>query len=252
VVIGAGDPDPQVSGRGVAILESAGVMVSSGVLADEVVAADPGYFHHRRTGMALLHLKMASTLDGQVAAADGTSKWLTTAEARRDAHVLRASCDAVMVGAGTVIADDPLLSVRLDGYDGPQPRPVVVAGVRPLPASKVFDRNPLVYSTRSLDVPGEVVVIPGDGHRIDPSVMAKDLGDRGLLTVLVEGGPTLVASLMAAGLVGRITTYLGPLFAGGVGWSAGIWESLSSGRRLEYEGVAIVGGTVRVDAAVVV
>ncbi|MGH8875215.1 MAG: bifunctional diaminohydroxyphosphoribosylaminopyrimidine deaminase/5-amino-6-(5-phosphoribosylamino)uracil reductase RibD, partial [Acidimicrobiia bacterium] len=135
VVVGVTDPDPRVAGAGLARLRATGLEVTVGVLEAEVEALDPAYFHHRRTGLPLVTLKAAITLDGQAAAQDGTSQWITGPEARADAHRLRAEADALMVGAGTLRVDDPLLTVRLDGYEGPQPVPVVVAGRRPLPAS---------------------------------------------------------------------------------------------------------------------
>ena len=107
VVVGAGDPDERVNGSGIAWLEDARIEVTSDVLADEVVALDPGYFHHRRTGLPRVTLKLAMTLDGSIAAQDGSSRWITSEEAREDAHLLRASSDAVVVGAGTLRTDDP-------------------------------------------------------------------------------------------------------------------------------------------------
>ena len=117
VVIGAIDPDTRVAGGGVERLREAGIEVTLGLLADEVEQMDPAYFHHRRTGRPRVTLKAAMTLDGQVAARDGSSQWITSPEAREDGHRLRAEADAVMVGAGTVLADDPELTVRLPGYD---------------------------------------------------------------------------------------------------------------------------------------
>src|SRR5690606_1152000 len=141
VVVGIVDPDPRVGGGGIQHLQEAGVEVEVGLLGSEVAAAAPGYFHHRRHGRPRITLKTAVTLDGQTAAADGTSQWITGPEARRDAHLLRSRADAVMIGAGTLRADNPSLTVRLEGYDGPQPRPVVVAGSEPLPpGAQVWQR----------------------------------------------------------------------------------------------------------------
>ena len=134
VVIGALDPDIRVAGRSREILQSTGIAVVGPLATEEVEAADPGYFHHRRTGRPLFTLKGALTLDGWIAALDGTSQWISGSAARQDGHRLRAASDAVMVGAGTLRADDPRLTVRLKGYLGPQPRPVVVAGRKVLPA----------------------------------------------------------------------------------------------------------------------
>ena len=107
VVVGAVDPDPRVAGKGIEELEAAGIEVEVGLLAAEVHALDPGYFRHRSTGQPAVTLKSAATLDGQVAADDGTSQWITSESTRQDGHALRAAADAVMVGAGTLLADDP-------------------------------------------------------------------------------------------------------------------------------------------------
>ncbi len=125
VIVAALDPDEKVSGKGVAFLESRGLDVVTGVLEDRAYALDPAYFHHRRSGLPYVRYKVAATLDGFTAAKDGSSKWITSEEARLDAQILRAQSDAVMVGIGTVLADDPLLTCRLEGYDGPQPLRVV-------------------------------------------------------------------------------------------------------------------------------
>lgn len=137
VVIGEVDPDGQVSGRGIAELEEAGVEVVMSAMPGLYATLDPAYVHHRTTGRARITLKAAVTLDGQLAAADGTSQWITGTEARGHGHALRAAADAVIIGAGTLIADDPRLDVRLDSFTGRQPRPVVVAGRRPLDRKSV-------------------------------------------------------------------------------------------------------------------
>lgn len=249
VLVGAEDPDLRVAGRGIARLRSAGIEVRTGVATAEAEALDPGYFHHRRTGRPLVTLKAALTLDGWAAAADGTSQWITSEEARTDGHRLRAAADAVVVGAGTVLADDPALTVRLPEYSGHQPRPVVVAGRRPLPSqARIWERRPLVLAPGPADYPGEVVVTPGpDGVDLAAGVVA--LGERGLLDVLVEGGPTLAGSLLKAGLVDRGVFYLGALLGGGVGRPAlaGAFTTLLGARRVRIESVAPVGPDVRIE-----
>ena len=125
VVIANEDPNPSVSGRGVAMLREAGIEVITGVLADDGEQLNEVFFHNQRTGLPFVHLKLAGTLDGRIAMPDGQSQWITGPEAREHAHRLRASHMAIAVGAGTVRKDDPALTARLPGYDRPQPVRVV-------------------------------------------------------------------------------------------------------------------------------
>ena len=195
VVVGVVDPDPHVAGRGVAALRAAGVDVVVGVCAAEVSAQLEAYLVHRRTGRPFVILKLAATVDGRIAAADGTSRWITGPQARADVHRLRAESDAVLVGAGTVRIDDPALTVRdLDdvGADGRGPLRVVLgqaptnARVRPC-----------------LELSGDL------GGVLD------ELGRRGIVQVLVEGGATVARQFHQACLVDRYVIYLAPTFAGG-------------------------------------
>jgi diaminohydroxyphosphoribosylaminopyrimidine deaminase/5-amino-6-(5-phosphoribosylamino)uracil reductase len=193
MVIAVEDPDPQVAGQGVAALRAAGLEVSVGTAAAEVTEQLAPYIKHRTTGRPWVILKMAASLDARTAAPDGTSRWITGEEARRDAHRLRARSDAILVGAGTVRADDPELTVRLG--EGPAPtQPLrVVLGVAP-PGAKVL---PALELSGPLD---EVL---------------SDLGRRGVLQLLVEGGATVAHEFHAAGLVDRYVFYLAPLLFGG-------------------------------------
>lgn len=252
VVLGTIDPDPRVSGRGMETLRSAGLEVRAGVAGELAESLDPGYLHHRRTGRPRVTLKAAMTLDGQVAAADGSSRWITSSEGRRDAHRLRAGSDAVMVGAGTVLADDPRLTVRLEGFEGPDPLAVVVAGRRPLPPDRrVFERKAVVLAPRPVDLPAEVVVTGRDG-RVDLGKALGELGRRGVVDLLVEGGPGLTASLLAEGLVDRAVLYYGPLLAGGSGLSlaGGTFPTLASARAVEVVDVRRVGPDIRVEVRI--
>jgi diaminohydroxyphosphoribosylaminopyrimidine deaminase/5-amino-6-(5-phosphoribosylamino)uracil reductase len=192
VVIGIEDPDPNVRGTGIARLRDAGVDVTSGVCRDEVLAQLAPYVKHRRTGRPWVVLKMAATLDGATAAPDGSSRWITGPEARRDVHRLRADSDAVLVGAGTVRADDPELTVRHVDPGGRQPLRVVL-GQAP-PGARVHP---------ALELNGEL------GSVLD------QLGSRGVVQLLVEGGATVAHAFHAAGLVDRYVLYLAPALMGG-------------------------------------
>ncbi len=252
VIVGATDPDEKVSGSGIAKLRAAGIEVISEVIEGEVIAADPGYFHHRRTGRPRFRIKLAATLDGQIAASDGTSQWITSEAAREDAHQLRAAADAVVVGAGTLRADDPLLDVRLDSFSGRQPQPVVIVGDRPLPEDRrLYDRDPIIYAPRPMaGKPGcEIVVAAGPGG-VDLAAVAKDLADRGMLEVLVDGGPTLATSFINGGLADEITLYFGAKLAVGSGLPmlTGPFATLADAAAVEIVEVAKLGTDIRIDA----
>lgn len=249
VVIGASDPDPRVSGNGAARLREAGIHVD--VIDDPAARSlDPAYFHHRESGLPLVTLKYAMTLDGAVAAADGSSQWITSEEARLDAHRLRAASDAVVVGAGTLTVDDPLLDVRLDGFAGPQPRPVVVAGTSTLPSdARIWERNPLVVSIREREVPaGDLLIVEGDG-RPDPMATCRALAELGHLAILLEGGPTLVGSWWRSGVVSRGVAYVGARIGGGRGMPAmgGAFASIDQAETAVITGIRQVGPDIRVD-----
>jgi len=240
VVVAATDPDSRVAGVGIERLRGAGIDVITGVLVDEVTANDPGYFHHRATGLPLLTLKLAATLDGQVGAADGTSKWISSPEAREDAHRLRAANDVVIVGVGTVIADDPSLDVRIDGYEGPQPRPVVIAGGRDIPPGhRILGRDPIIYR-------------PEGEPTVDPGTVVKDLGRRGVLSAMIEGGPSIASSFLGAGLVDEVVWYTAPKLAAGRGTPAisGIFQTMSDITELKISSVERVGPDIRIAATI--
>lgn len=248
--VGVLDPDPRVSGSGVERLRAAGVTVEVAPGVQPIEMLDPGYFHHRRTGRSRVVHKAALTLDGQIAAVDGTSQWITGPDARADAHLLRASVDAVMVGTGTIFADDPRLDVRLPGYDGPQPRPVIIAGSRPLPSrAAVYERDPLVIATAPIQVPGELVLVAGRGGKVDLAAALEATAEAGLLDVLVEGGAGISASLWEAGLVDAGVWYLAGRIAGGIG--RGVFDrpfgSIDEARRIEMTGMSPMGPDIRVD-----
>jgi len=250
VVIGAIDPDQRVSGTGVSWLEEANIEVETGVLVEEAESVDPAYFHHRRTGLPLVTLKMAMTLDGSIAATDGSSQWITSEEARQDAHRLRATMDAVVVGAGTFRADDPLLTARVEGVQA-QPVPVVVAGRQSLPVDRrIWERSPLVISARSLGVPsGEVMVVGGEDEWPDPVKSAQALADRGLLDVLLEGGPQLAGAWWRAGVVSRAVIYVGARMAGGSGMPPleGDFATMAQSRAVNIKDVRMVGPDIRIE-----
>jgi diaminohydroxyphosphoribosylaminopyrimidine deaminase/5-amino-6-(5-phosphoribosylamino)uracil reductase len=190
VVIGIEDPDPHVAGEGMARLRAAGITVDVGVGDSAVRGQLAPYVKHRATGRPWVVLKLAVSLDGRTAAPDGSSRWITGPEARADAHRLRAESDAVIVGAGTVRADDPTLTVR--DAEGDDPLRVVL-GTAP-PGANV---RPCV----ELDGPLENVL--------------DELGRRGVVQAMVEGGATVAGEFHRRGLVDRYVLYLAPALFGG-------------------------------------
>jgi len=191
VVVGIEDPDPRVQGRGIAELRAAGIGVEVGVGADLVREQLAPYIKQRTTGRPWVVLKLAATLDGRTAAPDGSSRWITGEEARADVHRLRAESDAILVGAGTVRADDPELTVRLAGA-GRQPLRVVLG-----------------------KAPAEAKVQPALELAGEPSQVLDELGGRGILQVLVEGGATVAGAFHRAGVVDRYVFYFAPALLGG-------------------------------------
>jgi diaminohydroxyphosphoribosylaminopyrimidine deaminase/5-amino-6-(5-phosphoribosylamino)uracil reductase len=251
VVVGIQDPDPRVSGQGIHRLREAGVEVIEGIMEVAARDLDPGYFHHRQTGRSLVTLKYAMTLDGAVAAVDSTSRWITSDEARQDAHRLRAEMDGVVVGAGTLRSDDPLLDVRLDGFEGAGPRPVIIAGSGELPGgARIWGREPIVVATRAMHLPsGELVQVPGDGSNPNPADTCRALADMGLLTLLLEGGPSVAGAWWRAGVIDRGVAYLGAKIAGGSGRSPleGVFGTLGDATAVSITGVNSLGVDLRVD-----
>lgn len=192
VVASGIDPDPRTAGAGVARLRAARIVVDVAAPALAVAAerVNPGFFTRQRHGRAHVTLKLAVSLDGCIALPDGTSRWITGAAARRHAHLERARCDLIVVGGGTLVADDPALDVRLDGLE---------------------DRAPLrAVLSRSLEA------IPA-GARIGEALLLRDLADLGpdILTVLVEGGAGVATTLLAADCVDRLLIYRAPILIGG-------------------------------------
>ncbi|MCY3578137.1 MAG: bifunctional diaminohydroxyphosphoribosylaminopyrimidine deaminase/5-amino-6-(5-phosphoribosylamino)uracil reductase RibD [bacterium] len=198
VVVAIEDPDPAVSGRGIAALQEAGIAVEAGVRAAEAAELLAPYLKHRRTGLPWVVLKLAATLDGRIAAPDATSRWITGPEARIDVHRLRAESDAVLVGAGTVRADDPALTVR----DWQPPSGIAPRTSQPLRV--VLGTAPPGARIRpALEMDGPLEEVLGE------------LGERGVLQLLVEGGATTAAAFHRAGLVDHYAVYLAPAIFGG-------------------------------------
>ena len=190
VVVGTLDPDAKVAGSGAQQLRNAGLTVDVGVLEHEVRAQLAPYLHHRLTGRPFVVLKMASTIDGRIAAADGSSKWITGDTARKRVHQLRAESDAIVVGAGTVRADNPTLTVR--DVHGPSPRRIVLGNINP-----EANIHPCTQWTGSL------------------TELLDTLGNEGVVQLLVEGGARVAASFHRERLINQYIMHIAPVIAGG-------------------------------------
>ncbi len=226
VVVGMVDPNPRVNGRGVARLREAGLEVLLGVEEPACRELNEAFVTAVERGRPLVVLKAAASLDGRIATELGESRWITSAAAREHVHGLRDRYDAILVGSGTALADDPQLSCRLEG--GRDPLPVLLdARLRVPPSARMFTGGTaaLVYSSSApaLDHPGTVVQVPaapGGGVQLLP--VLEHLARRGVHSLLVEGGGQVHRSFLEAGLVDRVLLYLAPrVLAGGPGWVAG-------------------------------
>ncbi|MBA8823553.1 diaminohydroxyphosphoribosylaminopyrimidine deaminase/5-amino-6-(5-phosphoribosylamino)uracil reductase [Saccharopolyspora lacisalsi] len=236
VVYAVADPNPPASG-GAEILRAAGVEVEGGLLEEEVVAGPlRAWSHFARTGRPHVTWKYAATLDGRSAAADGTSRWISSPESRDEVHALRRHCDAIVAGTGTVAADDPHLTARdPDGAPAAHQPLRVVVGDRALPEG-----------ARVLDAAAETLRLPGGD--VDAALAA--LAARGVVDVLLEGGPSLAGAFWAAGRVDRVLAYVAPTLLGSGPAAladAGV-SSLSQAWRLDIEQTTMSGTDIRISA----
>lgn len=258
VVVGAADPDPRVDGAGMRRLRAAGIEVVEGVLKDEAEALAEGLFRRIREHRPMVTLKLATTLDGRIATAGGESQWITGPAARRHAHALRGRHDAVMVGIGTAMADDPDLTCRIDGYrsaplvrvvaDGHLSlrllsRLVVTARQTPCWVIAREDADPArAAALKALGV--ELVLVRGGAAGVDVGAALAALSARGITRLLVEGGARLAASLLRADLVDRLAWFHAPTVIGGDGMAAaqgfGV-VALAAMPRFRREGVRVIG-----------
>lgn len=249
VVAAIEDPDPRVAGKGFAFLRAAGVEIEVGLLAAEAEAVNRSFLNHRRTGRPLVTLKLALTLDGRLAAPDHSSRWITGPGARRRVHARRAEVDAVLVGAGTAVTDDPELTVRAVG-SARQPARVVVDGRgRVPPWSRIFDSGTVVVATTAECKPeaevawkeagAEIVVLPAVDRGVDLTALLDDLGARGWLEILCEGGAELATSLLRADLVDRLELHHGPVLTGRGGPEIGELDIHSMQDALSWDLVSV-------------
>ena len=234
VVIAVRDPDPRVNGEGCARLRAAGIVIEEGLLAGEAEDVLAGFTSRLRRSRPLVTLKMASTLDGRIATRSGESQWITGEPARRAAHAMRGHADAVLVGVGTVLADDPELTCRIPGYRSTPIVRVIADSHLRTPLTSVLIRTAAASPTWILVRPGAnpdrraaladlgvtVLDIAAGTTGVDLADGLRVLGDAGITRLLVEGGGQIAASLLRADLVDRIAWFHAPAVMGGDGWPA--------------------------------
>ena len=266
VVVGVLDPDMQVSGKGVAKLRSAGIQVDVAIAEEEVKQSLQPYLHHRRHKTPYCLAKVATTIDGRIAAKDGSSQWITCSEARADAHNLRAESQAIMVGVGTAMRDKPKLTARDSKYDNPKHPLRVILDSKGLfsPPSPLLDVNEaptLIVTSEKCSTSkkkewkklgAQVLVAPlcSNSGMLEVAYIMKELAKIGILQLMVEGGSRLHTSLMCENHINKLVMYVGPKIIG----SDGIpflqkmnLETMKNAIELNFCGAHPLGNTVRLE-----
>lgn len=265
VFMGAGDPNPVVCGRGIDILRNHGIEVITGVLEEECCRLNEAFFHFIKTGTPFVTLKYAMTMDGKIASYTGKSKWITGPEAREHVHRMRSRNHAIMVGLGTVLADDPMLNCRVEGGRNPI-RIICDTGLRtPLESNLVrtAEEIPLIIATCCSDPEKQAPYIEKgcrilpveclDGH-VDIRDLMKKLGKEKITSVLLEGGGTLGWSAVKAGAVQKVQAYVAPKILGGDGAKSPVeglgYEDPELCLRLRNSSVTMIGSDILIESEV--
>jgi diaminohydroxyphosphoribosylaminopyrimidine deaminase/5-amino-6-(5-phosphoribosylamino)uracil reductase len=258
-VVAVEDPDPRVSGGGIARLRAAGIRVDVGACAAEASEINAGFFLRVAQGRPLVSLKLATSLDGRIATRSGDSRWITSETARRRAHLLRATHDAILIGTGTALADDPELTCRLPGLADRSPVRVVLDRTLRLPetakilaagdvATWIIAASSDAARKTALERGGaQIIDVPAADGRLSLKDTLRALGDRGITRLLVEGGGTLAAGLLQQDLVDRVYWFRSAAVIGGDGLAAaaslGV-ERVADARRLARVEIETIGADV--------
>lgn len=269
VVVAMEDPNPLVAGKGIQQLKAQGINVEIGVLAEQALALNVGFVKRMQTGLPWVTVKSAISMDGKTALHNGVSKWITTAAARTDVQMLRAQSDVVLTGIGTVLADDPSLTVRLTqqelGLDAEvlQPIRVVIDSTLQMPASAKMLALPgqtIVFTKTAAQINGldqrsncEIVPLEGVDEQIALLDVLKELASREVNSVLVEAGSTLVGNLIAQDLVDELVVYMAPKMFGSVAKGMadiGVISEMDEHISLEYKDVRHIGDDLKITALV--
>ena len=243
VVAALGDPNPQVNGRGFAQLRAAGIRVDTGLMAVEAAQLNAGFLKRMAHGLPFVRLKLAMSLDGRTALANGASQWLTSEAAREDVQHWRAASAAMLTGIGTVLADDPRLSVRLPGTVRQPLRVVLDRHLQIPPSARLFEgaQGVLVFTTAGTLAAAEehraaleragarVLPVPGnDNGRLDLSAVMRALAAEGVNEVFAETGARMAGPLLQAGVVDELLLYVAPMLLGPLARPLVDWPPLAS------------------------
>ena len=263
VVAAMSDPNPRVAGRGVADLTAAGLRVESGLMQSQAEALNPGFISRMRRHRPYVRVKLAASLDGRTALADGVSQWISGEAARADVQGLRARSSAILTGIGTVLADDPSLNVRAVDI-GRQPLRVVVDSDLRMPATAkmlnlpgatliVAARENAAAASRLAKAGADVLFLPGDTGRVDLAALMQHLATREINELMVEAGAGLCGALLAAQLVDEIVIYYAPHILGSGAQGMFVLPEMKNMQQrlaLKIQDVRAVGDDWRVTARV--
>ncbi len=255
------DPNPLVSGSGFRALRAAGIEVHAGLMENEARSLNLGWIHWIATGRPFVTLKLATSLDGQIAGSTGESRWVTGEKSRLRVHRMRAENDAVLIGGETAIMDDPLLTCRIRGRRSPV-RVVVTSRLDKLHGLRMFSdpsaKNIVIHSApgsspsarRLEDAGADVVSIPGVNGTIPPEAILSALAERGIATLLVEGGGKIAGTFLRDGSVDRLVMFMAPVMFGEAvrsvsGWAA---STPAEGRRFSISRIRKMGDDLMVEA----